>query len=224
MTEGQIVGNVVLVDPADHHRDLRPDRPVPLDPDHPAGLRGNRRATGPVPQDARAGPEPARAVHRPTAAARRHARAGRLVPAAAGHHRRQPRRLDRHRRVLPGERRAGRDLRDRQLPRRRRAAHHDHASQRRRRTEPRRGAHQPRQHQRPAARRARRIHRQVGHPRRTRRAQGDRPAPLHPGLDGEADARRARSSRADPHGRGHQAGGDPPGGGLAPGGDPRGRG
>ena len=49
----------------------------------------------------------------------------------------------------------------------------------------------PRQHQRPAARRARRGDRQVGHPRQPRRAQGDRPAPLDPGLDGEADARRA---------------------------------
>ncbi len=44
--------------------------------------------------------------------------------------------------------------------------------------------------QRPAARRARRGHRQVGHPGRPGRAEVDRPAALHPGLDGEADARR----------------------------------
>ena len=43
----------------------------------------------------------------------RHARAGRVLPAAAGDHRGQPRRLDRHRRLLPGHRRARRDLRDR---------------------------------------------------------------------------------------------------------------
>ena len=49
----------------------------------------------------------------------------------------------------------------------------------------------PRQHQRPAAYRPRRGDRQVGHPRQPRRAQGDRPAGVHPGLDGEADARRA---------------------------------
>ena len=35
-----------------------------------------------------------------------------------------------------------------------------------------------------------------------RRAQGDRPAGEHAGLDGEADARRARPARGDPHGRG----------------------
>ncbi len=41
-----------------------------------------------------------------------------------------------------------------------------------------------------AARRAGRGHRQVGHPRQPRRAEGHRAADLHPGLDGEADARR----------------------------------
>ena len=40
------------------------------------------------------------------------------------------------------------------------------------------------------ARRPRRGHRQVGHPRQPCRAQGHRPAALHQGLDGEADARR----------------------------------
>ena len=79
----------------------------------------------------------------------------------------------------------------------------------------------PRQHQRPAARRARRGDRQVGHPRLARRAQGDRPAPLDPGLDGEADARRARPSRAHPHRRGHQAVRDPHRRGRAAGRDPR---
>ena len=57
-----------------------------------------------------------------------------------------------------------------------------------------------------------------------RRAEGDRPAALHPGLDGEADARRARPSRAHPHRRGHEAVGDPHGRGRAAGRDPRGRG
>ena len=50
--------------------------------------------------------------------------------------------------------------------------------------------------------RARRGHRQVGHPREPRRAQGDRPAGHDPGGDGEADARRARPPRRDPPGRG----------------------
>ncbi len=50
------------------------------------------------------------------------------------------------------------------------------------------------------------------------------PPHSHPGLDGEADARRARPSRADPHRRGHQAVGDPHRRGRPAGRDPRGRG
>ena len=46
-------------------------------------------------------------------AADRPARAGRLVPAAAGDHRGQPRRPDRHGHLLPGHRPEGGDLRDR---------------------------------------------------------------------------------------------------------------
>ena len=60
-----------------------------------------------------------------------------------------------------------------------------------------------------AARRPRRGDRQVGHPRQPRRAEGDRPAGLDPGLDGEADARRPRQARGDPHRRGRQAVADP---------------
>ena len=57
--------------------------------------------------------------------------------------------------------------------------------------------------------RARRAHGQVGDPHQRRRAQVDRPAGHHPGGDGEADARRARPPRRDPHRRGRQAVGDP---------------
>ncbi len=49
--------------------------------------------------------------------------------------------------------------------------------------------------------RPRRGDRQVGHPRQSRRAEGDRPARVDPGLDGEADARRPREARHDPPGR-----------------------
>ena len=59
------------------------------------------------------------------------------------------------------------------------------------------------------ARSARRGDRQVGHPGQPGRDQGDRPADLHPGLDGEADARRPRQARRDPHRRGLQAVADP---------------
>ena len=56
-----------------------------------------------------------------------------------------------------------------------------------------------------AARCARRGDRQVGDPGQPGRDQGDRPADVHPGLDGEADARRAREARDDPDRRGLQA-------------------
>ena len=49
----------------------------------------------------------------------------------------------------------------------------------------------------------------MGHPRQPRRAQGHRPAALDPGLDGEADAGRARPPRGHPHRRGPQAVRDP---------------
>lgn len=59
----------------------------------------------------------------------------------------------------------------------------------------------------------------MGPARVPRRAEGDRPAALHPGLDGEADARRARPARRDPHGRGFEAVADPRGGGPPTGSD-----
>ena len=49
----------------------------------------------------------------------------------------------------------------------------------------------------------------LGNPRQPRRGQGDRSARDDPGGDGEADARRARPPRRDPHGRGLQAVADP---------------
>ena len=64
---------------------------------------------------------------------------------------------------------------------------------------------------------------QVGHPRQPRRAQVDRAAAHGAGGDGEADARRARPPRDDPHRRGRQAVPDPHGRGReAVGGAPRG--
>ena len=50
--------------------------------------------------------------------------------------------------------------------------------------------------------RARRGDRPLGHPGRPCRDQGDRPAALHQGLDGEADARRPGQACGDPHRRG----------------------
>ena len=132
-----------------------------------------------------------RPVRRQGARQHRPARAGRHLPAAAGDHVRQPRRQHRHGHLLLGHRRQGGGLRDRQLHPGHRAAHRHHAAQRHRLARPRADADQPRPDQRPAARRPRRGHRQVGHPRQPRRAQGHRPAALGPGLDGEADARRA---------------------------------
>ena len=75
-----------------------------------------------------------------------------------------------------------------------------------------------------AARRARRGDRQVGHPRQPRRAEGDRPARVDPGRDGEADARRPRQARGDPDRRGRQAVADPDRRGREAGGDPARRG
>ena len=75
-----------------------------------------------------------------------------------------------------GHRRQVGGLRDRQLHPGHRAAHRHHAAQRHRLARPRADADQPRPDQRPAARRARRGHRQVGHPRQPGRAQGHRPA------------------------------------------------
>ena len=123
-------------------------------------------------------PAPPRAVRRPRARQHRPARAGRLLPAAAGHHERQPRREHRHGHLLPGHRPEVGGLRDRQLHPGHRAAHRHHAAQRHRLARPRADADQPRPDQRPAARGARRGDRQVGHPRQPRRAQGDRPAAL----------------------------------------------
>ena len=85
-------------------------------------------------------------------------------------------------------------------------------------------ADQPRQHQLAAARRARRGDRPLGHPRQPRRAQVGRAAAHGPGGDGEADARRARPPRDDPHRRGRQAVADPHRRGREAGGGAEGRG
>ena len=80
-----------------------------------------------------------------------------------------------------------------------RAADGDDAAQRDRRHGARGDADVARPDQRAAARRARRGDRQVGDPRQPRRAEGDRPAGVDQGVDGEADARRPRQARGDPH-------------------------
>ena len=106
----------------------------------------------------------------------RPARAGRVVPAAAGDHPGQPDGEHRHRRLLPGHRPQGRGLRDLRLHRRRRADHDHDAAQRGRRDEPGGHADLPRRDQRQAARRAGRGHRRLGHPGRPGGDQGHRPA------------------------------------------------
>ena len=178
-------------------------------PHRAAGARRDRRAAGALPPHARRRARAGRAVRGPRQAADRPARDGGLVPAAAGDHRGQPRDQHRHGHLLPGDRPEGGDLRDRELHRRDRAAHRHHAPKRGRRDDAGGHAHLARQHQRRAAHRARRGDRQVGHPREPRGAEGGRPAGLDPGGDGEADARRARPPRGDPHRRGRQAVADP---------------
>ena len=208
-----------------HHR-LRPraHRPGADDSHRPAGPRRCGRALRPLLAHALAGAHAGRPLHRPHSVDHRPARAGRLVPAAAGDHRGQPRRQHRLGHLLPGHRREGRDLRDRELHPGDRAAHRHDAPQRDRRAGAREDAHLARRDQRPAARRARRGDRQVGHPRQPRRAEGHRPAGLDPGLDGEADARRPGEAGHDPPGGGRAAVADPPGRGPEAVGDPPGRG
>ena len=179
------------------------------DPDHPAGARRDRRAARPLHPHARPGAGARHPVRRPREAADRPARAGRLLPAAAGDHRGQPRGRDRHRHLLHDHRPQGGHLRGRQPAAGDRAAHGHDAAQRDRRPDARGDADLARQHQLAAARRARRGDRQVGHPRQPRRAQVGRAAAHRPGGDGEADARRARPARHDPHRRGRQAVADP---------------
>ena len=75
-------------------------------------------------------PDTRRSVRRPDPRHDRPARAGRLLPAAAGDHRGQPRREHRHGHLLPGDRSEGGDVRDRELHPGDRAAHGHNAPQR----------------------------------------------------------------------------------------------
>ena len=175
------------------------------DPHRPAGARRRHRAARPVPPHAESWPRDRRPVRRPAPAADRPARASRFVPAAARDHRGQPRRQHRHGHLLPGQRSEAATYEIAELHPGDRAAHGDDAAQRHRRSGAREHAHLARRDQRAVARRARRGDGQVGHPREPRRAEGDRPARLDQGLDGEADARRPRQARADPAGRGAEA-------------------
>ena len=193
-------------------------------PDRAAGAGRRRRAARPLRADARPGAGADRPVRRPRQAAARPPRAGRRLPAAAGDHRGQPRGRHRHRHLLHGHRPEGRHLRDRQPAAGDRAADRHHAAQRDRRAHARGDADQPRQHQLAAARRARRGDRPLGHPRQPRRAQVGRAAADGAGGDGEADARRARPPRDDPHRRGRQAVADPHRRGREAGGGAQGRG
>ena len=202
---------------AHRHRDLRAVPRGADGPDHPAGTRGRRGAPRALPAHAHAGARDRRAVRRPRPPAHRPPRAGRDVQARGRHHRRQRRHPDRLRPVLHDHRRQVRLLRGRQPAAGDRAAHRHDAAQRHRRAHARGDADEPRRDQRRAADGARRGDRPVGHPRQPRRGQGDRPARHHPGGDGEADARRARPPRRDPHRRGPQAVRDPQRRGRAPG-------
>ena len=130
--------------------------------DRAAGPRRHRRAPRALRAHARPGADADRPVRRPRQAADRPARAGGLLPAPAGDHRGQPRRRDRHRHLLHGHRPQGGHLRGRQPAAGDRAAHRHHAAQRDRRHDARGHADLARQHQLPAARRARRGDRQAG--------------------------------------------------------------
>ena len=107
--------------PADRARRHRGADPADRRPDHPhrpSGQGRGRRAARPLPADAPAGARAGHPVRRSAEAIDRPARAGRLLRAAAGHHRGQPRRQHRHGHLLPGHRREVGDLRDRELHRR----------------------------------------------------------------------------------------------------------
>ena len=117
--------------------------------DHPAGQGGRRRAPRPLQPHAEPGPHDRRAVRGPGPPAAGPARAGRHLPAPAGHHRRQRQRRHRHRPVLHDHRRALGHLRDRQPAAGDRAAHGHDAAQHRRLADARAGADQPRRGQRP---------------------------------------------------------------------------
>ncbi len=179
-----------------HHRRRQVRRP------DPAGRGRGDRAARPLQQDGLRSADPADPVHRQDPCPGRPARAGGVLPAAAGDHRGQPDGQHRHRRLLPGDQPAGRGLPDQQLHRRCRAADHHHAAQRGRRHDAGTDADLPRPDQRAAARRARRGHRPLGPAGGARRAAQHRPAAVDPGLDGEADARRPGEARDDPHRRG----------------------
>src|SRR5581483_4058488 len=113
--------------------------------------------------------------------------------------------------LLPGHRREGCELRDRELHPGDRAADGDDAAERDRRHGAREDADLARRDQQRPARRARRRDGEVGDPREPRRAEGDRSADVDQGHDGEADACRPREARGDPPGGRAEAGGDPHG-------------
>ncbi len=103
---------------------------------------------------------------------------------------------------------------------RHRAADRHDAAQRHRIPRPGGDVDLPRPDQRPTAGGARPGDGALGHPRQPCRTEGDRPAALGAGFDGETDARRAGQAGRHPHRRGGQAGGHPLCRGRAAGPDP----
>ncbi|CAA9556322.1 MAG: Protein QmcA (possibly involved in integral membrane quality control), partial [uncultured Thermoleophilia bacterium] len=203
---------------------LRRDRHRPIRADRPPGPRGRGGAARPLQPDPQARPARPDPVPRPPEAARRHARAGHHLPAAAGDHGGQRHDLDRHGALLPC-RGPGAGVVCRGEPDRGDgAARHHHAAQRHRLAVARGDADVARQDQPGAPHRPRRRHGSLGHPHQPHRAEVDRPARLDPGGDGEADAGGALQARHDPRGGGREGVGDPLGGGSAPVADPAGRG
>ena len=198
---------IVLVVLACLRRSSSPSRTIRIIPQARAGVV---ERLGRYQPHARPGPDDRRPVRRPRAPADRPARAGRDLPAAAGDHRGQRRRC----RSTPSStsRSPTRRRPPTRSPTRSQAIEQLTVTTLRNviggltleeTLTSRDNINSA------AARRARRGDRQVGHPRQPRRAQVDRPARLDPGGDGEADARRARPPRGDPHRRGRQAVADP---------------
>ncbi len=125
---GTSTGDVVDLHGPRSRRPLRHHRAGPLRADRAAGQGVHRRAPGSVLADAGRRAAPAHPVLRPGPGRRRPARAGRLLPAPAGDHLRQPRREHRHGDLLPGHRASVGRLRDRELhPGHRAADRHDAA-------------------------------------------------------------------------------------------------
>ena len=173
------------------HRPDRPDRPCADGPDRAAGEHRHRRAPRALPPHPRSRPALPRPVHRSPPAARRHARAGGRVPAAAGDHAGQRDDLDRYGLLLHRDRCLSRDVRGRKPLVRDRAADRDDVAQRDRLDRARGRAHLTRQDQRGPSHRPRRGNRALGPAREPdRSSRSIRPSSIQEAMEKQMRAER----------------------------------